>query len=125
MMGDPMAFERFTEVGRIFRPRASIRSNGQLGFNHGCVKRFDMDKFSHVVLFFDPETARIGIKLTNEKDELGACTLITHAGSGTVSARGFLECYSLALKKTTQFDIERDKETGYLVMEVGKRAERA
>jgi len=120
-----MAFERFTEVGRVFRPRASIRSNGQLGFNHGCVKRFEMEGFTHVVLFYDPEANRIGVKLTNDKEEPGASTLITRGGNGTVSARAFLEYYRLTTKRTSQFDIERDKETGYLVIDIGKRAETA
>src|SRR5712692_9828332 len=120
-----MPFERFTDVGRVFRPRASLRSNGQLGFNHGCVKRFEMAKFSHVVLFYDADTNRIGVKLTNEKEEPGASALITRSGNGTVSARSFLEYYRLTPKRTSQFDIERDKETGYLVIDIGKRAETA
>jgi len=120
-----MAFERFTDVGRVFKPRASLRSNGQLGFNHGSVKRFNMDKFSHAVLFFDVENNRVGIKLTNDKDEDGACTLITRGGNGTISARSFLEYYGLTPKKTAQYDIASDKETGYLVIEVGKDAQKS
>jgi hypothetical protein len=118
-----MPFERFTEVGRVFRPRASIRSNGQLGFNHGCVKRFEMEKYTHAVLFFDPDSRRIGVKLTNDKEEPGASTLITRGGNGTVSARSFLEYYRITPKKTTQYDISSDKASGFLVIEVGKDAE--
>lgn len=120
-----MPFERFTEVGRVFRPRASLRSNGQIGFNHGSVKRFDMEKFSHVVLFYDAETKRIGVKLTNDKDEPGASTLITRGGNGTVSARAFLEYYQITPKKTTPYDIERDADSGFLVVRMAKHAEDA
>ena len=120
-----MPFERFTNVGRVFRPRASLRSNGQLGFNHGCVIRFDMEKFSHVVLFYDADTNRIGIKMTNDKDEPGASTLMTKNGNGTVSARSFCEYYRLTPKKTTQYDIERDDVTGMLVIGVGKPSEKS
>jgi len=84
-----------------------------------------MEKFSHAVLFFDRDNKRVGVKLTNDKDEPGACTLITRGGNGTVSARSFLEYYSLTPKKTTQYDIGSDSETGYLVIEVGKHAENA
>jgi hypothetical protein len=119
-----MPFERFTEVGRVFRPRASLRSNGQIGFNHGCVKRFDMAAFSHAVLFYDVETKRIGVKLTNDKDEPGASTLITRSGNGTLSARSFLEYYHLTPKKTTQYDIERDSPSGLLVIGVARPAEK-
>jgi hypothetical protein len=120
-----MPFERFTDVGRVFRPRASLRSNGQLGFNHGCVKRFDMEKFSHVVLFYDADTNRIGVQLIQDKNEPGASTLITKGGNGTVSARSFFEYYKIKPKKTTQYDIERDDATGMLIIEVGKPAEKS
>jgi len=119
-----MAFERFTDVGRVFRPRASLRSNGQLGFNHGCVKRFEMQKFSHVVLFYDADTKRIGVKLTNDKDEAGASTLITRNGNGTVSAGAFLEYYSLRPEKTTQYDIKRDESAGLLVIGIAEPTEK-
>jgi len=120
-----MPFERFTDVGRVFRPRASLRSNGQLGFNHGCVKRFEMERFSHVILFYDTDTKRIGVKLTNDKDEPGAATLITRSGNGTVSARSFMEYYHLTPKKTTQYNIEHDQSSGMLVIEIGKPAEKS
>ena len=117
-----MAFERFTDVGRVFRPRASLRQNGQIGFNGGAIKRFEMNKFSHVVLFYDKETHRIGVKLTNDKTEEGASTLITRTGNGTVSARSFMEYYQLIPEETTQYDIERDPESQMLVIRVGKSA---
>jgi hypothetical protein len=119
-----MPFERFTDVGRVFRPRASLRSNGQLGFNHGCVKRFEMAAYSHVVLFYDVDTNRIGVKLTKDKDEAGAAALITRSGNGTVSARAFLEYYRLTPKKTTQYDIERDNDAGMLVISLARSNER-
>jgi hypothetical protein len=119
-----MAFERFTDVGRVFRPRASLRSNGQIGFNHGAVKRFEMEKFSHAVLFYDAETKRIGIHLTNDKDEAGASTLITRNKNGTLSARAFLEFHQLTPRTTTQYDIARDTATGMLVIGVVKSTEK-
>jgi hypothetical protein len=119
-----MAFERFTEVGRVFRPRLSIRSNGQIGFNHGSVKRFDLQKWTHVVLFYDKENKKVGIKLTNDKTEPGASTLVTRSGNGTVSARAFLEYYHLLPKVTTQYDIELDDEVNMLIVEVGKGSQR-
>jgi len=119
-----MAFERFTDVNRVFRPRASLRSNGQIGFNHGSVKRFEMEKFSHAVLFYDAETKRIGVKLTSDKDEAGASTLITRTGNGTISARAFLEFYELTPTSTQQYDIARDSESTMLIIDVAKPAKK-
>jgi len=119
-----MAFERFTDVGRVFRPRASIRSNGQIGFNHGSVKRFELQKSAYVVLFYDKENKKVGIRLTNDKTEPGASTLITRNGNGTVSARSFLEYYQLLPKDTMQHDIEWDEENKMLVIDMGKGTQR-
>jgi hypothetical protein len=119
-----MGFERFTDVGRVFRPRASIRSNGQIGFNHGSVKRFDLQKYSHVILFYDKDNKKVGIKLTSDKTEPGASTLITRSGNGTVSARAFLEYYHLLPKITNQYDIEWDEENKLLVVDVVKGSQR-
>lgn len=115
-----MPFERFTEVGRVFRPRASLRSNGQIGFNHGSVKRFAMEKYSHVVLFYDREKKRVGIRLTDDSQEPGASTLILHSGNGTVSARAFLEYYNLTPEKTTQYDITQEEGSDMLVIDISK-----
>jgi hypothetical protein len=111
-----MPFERFTDVGRVFRPRASIRSNGQLGFNHGSIKRFEMDKFAYVVLFYDADTKRIGVQLTNNKDEPGASSLVVRSGNGAVSAKAFLEYYQLMPNKTKQYNIEKDKGSEMLII---------
>lgn len=111
-----MPFERFTDVGRVFRPRASIRTNGQLGFNHGTIVRYGMDKFTHAILYYDAEKKRIGIGLTNNAEEPGASRLIIRSGNGAISARSFLEYYGLTPPKTKQYDIGRDAESGLLVM---------
>ncbi len=113
-----MPFERFTEVGRSFRPRASIRSTGQIGFSYAAVKRFDLVKYNYAVLFFDKETKKIGIKLTKDENEEGAVRLFTRNGNGSISARSFLYYYQISHKKTKQFDIDRDAESGYLIISV-------
>jgi hypothetical protein len=74
-----------------------------------------MEKYKYAVLFYDAETGRIGVKLTNDKDEAGAAALITRSGNGAISARAFLEYYNLTPKETTQRDIARDEATGMLV----------
>lgn len=113
-----VAFERFTQIGRVFRARASLRSNGQIGFNHGALTRFKLTEFTHVVLFYDPERRLVGVKLTSDKTEEGASTLITKNGNGTVSARAFLEYYQILPKTTTQYDIEWNEENKMLIIDM-------
>lgn len=119
-----MAFERFTDIGRVFTPRATIRSTGQIGFNHGSVRRFEMEKYAFVVLFYDKENKRVGVQLTNNKDEEGACTLSVKQGNGTVSARSFLEHYELMPEVTNQYPLKLDPESKLLVIQIGSGSQR-
>jgi len=119
-----MAFEKFTDVGRVFTPRATIRSTGQIGFNHGSVKRFEMEKFGYAILFYDKENKRVGIQLTNNKDDEGACTLSVKNGNGTISARSFLEHYNLTPEVSMQYALKLDSESKLLVINVGSGSQR-
>jgi hypothetical protein len=111
-----MGFERFTEVGRAFRPRASIRSNGQIGFNQGAVKRYELEQWPYAVLFYDKDTKRIGIRLTKDEKEEGIVRLVCKSGNGAISARSFLYYYDIAHDKTRALDIEQDKSDGMLIL---------
>lgn len=113
-----MAFERFTEVGRAFRPRASVRSNGQIGFNQGAVKRYGLEQWQYVVLFYDKDTRRIGIRLTKDEKEEGVARLVCKGGNAAVSARSFLYYYNIPHDKTIALDIEQDKEQGMLIVKL-------
>ena len=44
-----MAFEKFTQTGKSYRPKISIRSNGQIGFNFGCIEKFSLEKYKYAV----------------------------------------------------------------------------
>ena len=57
-----MAFEKFTKTGgRIGTPKASIWSRGQIGLNRGAIERFNLDKYSHVILFYDREEKKVSL----------------------------------------------------------------
>ncbi len=70
-----MAFIKFTEHGRSFAPRASISRTGTLSFSYGARNRHLAD-YKFCVLYYDPDTRRIGIELTNDDNAEG------HAKSG-------------------------------------------
>ena len=49
-----MAFVKFTKVrSRIDTPKASIWTRGQIGFNQGAVKEYNLDAFQYAVLYYD------------------------------------------------------------------------
>ncbi len=113
-----MAFERFTLGGRAFRPKASIRATGQIGLSAGCVTRFSLENTPYAVLFFDRESRKIGIKPTDNPEEERVLKLAVRAGSGTVSARSFLDYYRTDYTKTRNFDAQFDEREGLIIIEL-------
>lgn len=114
-----MGFEKFTQTGRSFTPKVSIWSRGQIGFNKGAVKRFDLGKFNYVVFFYDKDTNRIGIKPI-EKAEEGAVTLNQKTTGAAVGAKAFLDFYDIDYKETRQYNVQEDKENNLLVIDLNE-----
>ncbi len=110
-----MAFEKFTAVGKSFAPKLSIRSNGQIGFNFGAIEKYGLEKFTHVVLFYDKEARKIGVRITKNKDEEGACTLRVRNGNATIGAKSFLDFYSIPYTKTARFETVWDQKEEMII----------
>ncbi len=113
-----MPFEKFTKVGKTFRPRISIRSGGQMGFNQGSRNKFELDKYGYVVLYFDRENGRIGIKLTNDNNEEGAIILHKRKLDVAISAKSFLCYYDINFDKTTIYDPIWDEENKMIILDL-------
>lgn len=103
-----MVFQRFTHTGRGFKAKASVRSNGQIGFSHGAIRRFALDEFSHAVLYYDPENRLVGVKPTNDANEEGAIKLNVKENTAWIAATAFLDYHNLPYTKTTRYDLEAD-----------------
>ena len=116
-----MSFEKFTEVGKVFRPKISIRSGGQMGFNQGSRNKFELDKYGYVVLYFDRENDKIGIKLTNDKNAEGAITLHKRELDVAISAKSFLYCYDINFHETAIYDPIWDAENEMIVLDLKKQ----
>ena len=112
-----MAFEKFTKTGgRIGTPKISIWSRGQIGLNRGAIERFRLDKYKYVVLFYDKDDKKIGIKFIDDSTEEGASKII-HRKSGGLSFSGvaFLHYYDIDYSETKKYDLEYDKENDLYV----------
>lgn len=102
-----MGFKRFTKTkGRGYKPKVSIWSRGQIGFNQGAVERYNLRDFKYAVLFFDAETKRIGMKFTNDENEEGIVKLVKRTTGLSFSARAFLDFYNIEYSKTEKYDVE-------------------
>lgn len=111
-----MAFERFTLKGRGFKPKASIWSKGQISFNQGAVRRYKIDQYEYAVLFFDPETSRIGIKLTNDENEEGVQKIGKRKSGVMISAKSFLEHYAVDFSETRKYTLQKSDEEDFLLI---------
>jgi len=121
-----MAFERFTKTNaRGFVPKASIWSRGQIGFNQSAVRKFEFNKYDYVVLFYDVESKRIGIKLANKNEE-GVIKISKKLASGgaSVSAKEFLFHYDINIPDTRNYDLAIDSDTGFLIIDTTKYKDR-
>lgn len=103
-----MAFEKFTKVGGSYQTKASIRSNGQIGFSQGSIKRYELVKYKFATLYFDKDTEKVGVKLTNDANEEGICKLQVRGSNAAVSAKAFLDYYNIEHNKTKSYQATWD-----------------
>ena len=121
-----MAFERFTDTrARGLTPKASIWSRGQVGFNKSAVLKFQINAYNYIVLFYDQDSKRIGIKLTNKEEE-GAIKISKKMKSGgaSVSAKSFVFHYGINAPETRNYNLEIDPDSNLIVIDTTKYTKR-
>lgn len=120
-----MPFERFTDTGRSHAAKASIgHPSGLLGFNDAARRRFKMDDFGFVVLFYDRDSKIVGVQLTGDEKSEGAKKLRLRTTGADVSARGFLDYFAIKLSATTAYDVGYDEEGKMILLDLSKGKER-
>ena len=91
-----MAFEEFTAKGGKFKPQIIINKSGGFTLSSGMHHRYGLDKYSGVKIYYDAETMKVGIKLTEVASE-GTFTLKKRdkEKGAYFSARSFLHANDL------------------------------
>lgn len=115
-----MAFELFTGKGKNFRPRASVWKGGQIGLNQGAVEKFGLSGNAFVLMYYDKETRRIGLKFTDNGEEEGAIKMNVTNNASVISAKSFLDCYDVNHDETRRYDIFKDEQTDYYIIDLKK-----
>ncbi len=113
-----MAWEQFRETTGRFKPRISIRSNGTIGFNAGAVRKFGFDKQDYILLFYDAENRRIGIRPSNESGGEGILKLNRFAKAAWVSAGRFFNFFDIPVEKTKRYDPIVDEKQKMVVVQL-------
>ena len=114
-----MPFERFKEIGRSFAPKASFRKNGQIGFSQGAVKRFRIGEYKYCGLYFDKEEEMIGLEFKNEDDGMVA-SVFNKRNNCYIAAKTFLDYYNIDYGKTKSFLLNKDDNSGLIVIDSKK-----
>ncbi len=97
-------FEKFTQQGRSFKPKISIRKRGQIGFNNGSINKFNLKEYDFVVLYMNKIDNKIAFKFTSNGKEEGAIKLVKRKNNFFVSGKSFLDFYSIAYDETVSMD---------------------
>lgn len=113
-----MAFQLFRDYGKSMLPKVTITKYGSICLNQGAKSKFRTGDYQFCRLYFDPDTRRIGIELTNDSS-LEAVRALRQTRHGTeVSARSFLNAWEIDYSVTQIYDVQKDRETGFLVIDL-------
>lgn len=115
-----MAFQRYIKSGYHLHPTASIWQRGQIGFNLASVHHCKIADYKFAILFFDADTRRIGIKLSNDVNEAGTRTLtMGKTGGAILSAKSFLDYCGVEYDgKARKYPLEYDKEEELFIIQL-------
>jgi hypothetical protein len=117
-----MAWQKFTEPRKTFRPALTIWKSGQIGLNDAAVRRFALKDYAYAVLYYDGERSAIGILPTNDRSQEGAVKIVQHTSGASIAAKSFVDCFGLNEYKGQRNPVERDEESGMLVADLsGKK----
>jgi hypothetical protein len=105
-------FRKYIHRGRAATPKVCIRKCGQIGFNSGAIQKYNLDDFSHVMLFIGDDKKRVAIRFTNNLKEGDLIQIQKRPGNFAFSAITFMRINDIKWDKTTNYEfkwIDRDK----------------
>lgn len=119
-----MAFVRFTEIGKSFKPKATITTGGVISLNEGAKKGLDIDNYIYCILYYDDDGKQVGIQLTNDQNEEGAIKIRKRKTGADIGAKSFLTRFKIDVQTTTMYHIDKDVVTGWLIIDLSSGRER-
>lgn len=118
-----MSFKEFDRSRRKgHKPTLSIRGNAQIGLNYGAIKRYKLDEYRFVKLYYDEDEQRIGLKPFNDEEDKNGFKIAVRSDNVTIGAKSFLDEFAIQYGgKSRKYDIEWDEDTEMMVVELSKR----
>ena len=117
-------FDKFTQQGRSFSPKISIRKRGQIGFNNGAVKRFKLNEFNYAVMYISKDRTKIAFKFTSD-DEEGSVKIAKRSNNFFVSGKSFLDYYDIPYDESKTYSAEWSEEQSIAIIDISQQQEDA
>ncbi len=112
-----MPWIKHTDVGKSFLQRASISPRGLVSLSDPVVRKYADKKPEYSVLYYEPESKLVGIEFADEPTE-GAIKVRYRPTGAYIAAASFLGRFDLAITATTMYDVTKDLESGFLVLDL-------
>lgn len=116
-----MVFEKYlpgkdrTRTSR--KVTATFWKNGEMRFSREAVRKFELEKYQYVELYFDGETQRLGIVPVEAKT--ADALKLRRGRTGTlVRVEGILAKHGIILPEKTEKRLSRDSESGMLTVQL-------
>lgn len=99
---------------RSCAPAASIRKNGELGFNQAATRKFNLTTIEYVQIGYDKEKSLLVLKVMKDKSIYGVRKLCKHKGrkgalSCAIHIQGALEYFEIEYKQSLhRYKLERE-----------------
>jgi hypothetical protein len=119
-----MAFVKFTETGRSFVARVSISPRGMISLNDGARKKFNVDQYEYVVLYYDGERKLVGLELAKDGSTEGAVRIRLRPTGADFGAKSFVDFFEIAPKNTTMYNVQAGQQENWIIIDLNTGRER-
>mgnify|MGYP006278814909 FL=1 len=116
-----MAFEKYTGARRTAKgAMVTIRKTGQIAFNSAAASDMGLTEKPAVVLFYDKDKNKVGIKPVSDSKQEGARKLGKVGRTRTIAASSFLKFFGIDVGKNLKVEPDYDKKADMIVLDLSK-----
>jgi len=102
-----MTFEKWVDNNSAkVRPLLYIRKAGMLSWSVGARKKWELDRFKFVVVWYDPEMGRIGLEFL-AVEMPSSYPIRNHSATPQISCRSYLNFYDIRYKTNRKIELRK------------------
>ena len=115
-----MGFEKFVprSAANSAKPQVTIRKSGLISFDGVAVQEFNLEKATHLVLFFDKGRKLLGIRSETSAGTAGALPISRRRRTVSVKAPFFFESLGFMLDDTHKLEVRRDESQSLMIVDL-------